>query len=212
MGNRTSCFNEDDLIDDNPLNTKERESIKKKFDILCPLKAGVEDIKKNFLDEFGSDEVPYFGESIFDTCRDMSVSNSRPSFLSFQKFALDVTRSTPSLIIRKIMSLVCKSGDSNSAVFAFLSLLLECSLCERQNIAAAVDRMIEHMRHVSSSSKSAKVYGSVANSDSDITNELENEISMFIDWVNEYAPHTAKVFVSSYVCFFDICSIIYDII
>jgi len=201
MGNKASCFNEDDLIDDNPLNKSEREALQKKFNGIFISGSSMEENKNRFLAEFESKEIPHFATSIYDACREV---DSEPSFLRFQKFAIDVSRSTSSNIIRKIWALVCTNPSpiaGHSRTTIFLQLMLECSLCESHNLAVTAARLTEHLEYVSSASGNRNKHrdvGGVLNSEVDpnAVMDSETELSGLIDWVNEYAPHAAKVFVT----------------
>ena len=213
MGNKTSCFSGDELVgDDNPLNKSEQESLRKKFNELCISGSTVEDNKARFLKEFESQEISHFASSIYNACRDTSTDDAPPTFLLFQKFAIDISRSTSSHIIRKIWSLVCDvedasltSGACHTRTSSFLRLMLECSLCERHHLAVTADRLTEHLEYISSSAGNRNKHrdnGGVVDPETEATGlDSETELTSFIDWVNEYAPHTGKVFVRIHIFF-----------
>lgn len=207
----TSCFDGDDLVgDDNPLNKSEQEALRKKFNELCAVGATADENKKIFLKEFESQEIAHFAASIYDACRDSSNSTASPTFLHFQKFAINISRSTSSNIIRYIWSLVFNAKDVSllpgegvhSRTSTFLRLMLECSLCEKHHLAVTADRLTEHMEYVTSSAGNRNKHrdngGVISLGTEDTSVDSETELAAFIDWVNEYAPHTAKVFVSTH--------------
>jgi hypothetical protein len=204
MGNKASCFNEDELSnDDNPLNTAERQSLRKKYDEIFVTGDSIEDNKARFLAEFQSDHVPHFSMSVYDLCRN-TKTDSVPSFGLFQKFTIDVSRSTSSNIIRKIWDLVCPDESpvvGHSRTNLFLQLMLEFSSCDRRHLATTAARLTEHLEYVSSSFANRNKHrdnGGVLDTEIEPNSIMDSatEVAQLIDWVNEYAPHTAKVFVS----------------
>lgn len=203
MGNRSSCF-EDDLNDDNPLNKSERDALFQKFNELCPSDTCGDAQRARFLKEFASTEVPHFSTSIYDSCRE-STEHSLPTLKLFQKFAVDVSRSTSSNVIRKIWSLTCTEAPPSDSMghtraSSVLRLMLECSKCDRLHLGATADRLSEHMEYTSSAAcnrnRHRDVGGEVNSATEDTGVDSETELAQFLDWANEYTPHLAKVFVS----------------
>lgn len=206
MGNKSSCIDEEDLVDENPLTKSEREALRKKYNELIVVGKSVEDNKIRFLAEFESQEIPNFALSVYNTCK-TALPEAQPSFQLFQKFAIGISRSTSSNILRKVWDLVCVDHSlaaGHSRTTSVLRLVLECSLCERQHLAATAARMTEHLEYLSSSAANRNKHrdnGGVVEADIESNKEAdsETELAGFIDWVNEYAPHTAKVIVSATV-------------
>lgn len=193
MGNRLGCTSGEEEEDDDScsLSCQEKEAVKKKFLELCPKESSFDEKKENFCRQFASREVKEIPLAIFKACIPDRESKT-PSLKSLQRFVSDVSRSNSRGTIQSIWSLLPqKSKDRYSLSKAFFLLMLEFSGCEQKNLDITADRMIGHMKFLSSKSRPNNFP-----TNSGVEMDTESELRELNEWVNEYAPHSAKVFVT----------------
>lgn len=208
MGNVTSLGkkrNDDDIVDD-VFTKSEKECLHQMYHDLFGDKS-LEENKKRFCKKFESQEIPHFAVSIYDSCcRTLSASKATPDFSLFLAFSMSVTRSTSNHIIRKIWGLVCYDSTyatgTHTRSFAVLRLILECCgtttnmLCKSYELYVAADRLLQHLKYKFSSSSRNNQGVDYKSVTWRVVEDSEVELAGFIDWINEYAPETANVFVS----------------
>mmetsp|Transcript_8466 Transcript_8466/g.12630 ORF Transcript_8466/g.12630 Transcript_8466/m.12630 type:complete len:447 (-) Transcript_8466:195-1535(-) len=171
MGNTKSSAAE---IDDNPLNKDERVSLEKFYsNFMIENKPS----KDTFCSIFHSSQYTNFGTS----CYSYIVDDQSMSLSSFQTFVIDVARSTSTKTLQIIWNIIQSDPtvSEDQTLDYFFRLVLEFSGCEHDGLDITATRLSNHVRRTCHKDQSDVV-----------------QCGTLINWTNEYAPYTAKVFVT----------------
>lgn len=197
MGNNNTTTKTID-IDDNPLNKEEKAALEAYYKQflnegkivarkLLTLPIDGTPSKEKFCNEFFSNIYSNFGDACYRYIIGQSNQLTLPLFM---KFVINGCRSTSTKTLQLVWDILTLDENilPNQYVNYFFLLLLELSGCDPTGIHITAERLSRHVKHVTHRNSS---------DDHPITSRD------LINWANEYAPHTHKVFVSylTWKCF-----------